>query len=133
MLSKVVGIAQSKWTLRAILGAWVLALADIAYRGWAWETHDYSSEGGSRIRHDYFATHRTIVFIWLSLILASYGAYYLKKRSVRSFGFIEIAAGLVAGYFDIATVPLNHVEAWIALIVAAYAVVSGAEHIAEQS
>jgi len=133
MLSKVIGIAQSKWTLWAFLGAWALSLAYICDHGWVWENHEAFSGGQATIWHELFRIHQPRIFIWLSLILASYGAYRLKKRSIRAFGCIEITAGILGGYFDVATVPFTHLDAWIALVVAAYAVVSGAENISEQS
>lgn len=133
MIRKVIGVAQSKWTLAGILAAWLLSLAYIVGRGWVWEDHEPLVRGVIEIRHDYFELHRTRVFVWLSLILASYGAYRLKKRSIRAFGCIEIAAGILGGYFDVATVPLNQVDAWIALVIAAYAVVSGAENVSGEA
>jgi hypothetical protein len=131
MVRKLIGIAQSKWSFGVVFGAWVVSLAFVVGRGWVWENVGSPSGHGFEIRPDFFEIHRTREFVWLSLILASYGAFYLKKRSVRLFGCVEIAAGILAGYFDVATVPFNQIDAWIALVLAAYAVVSGAEHISE--
>jgi hypothetical protein len=133
MLSRLISFAQSKWSFAVICAAWAVSLAFVIGRGWVWENGDSSSGHGFEIRSDFFEIHRTREFVWLSLILASYGAYYLKKRSIRAFGCLEISAGILAGYFDVSTVPFNQIDAWIALVLAAYAVVSGAENISEGS
>jgi hypothetical protein len=122
MLNKVARVAQSKWAFRIILILWAIALV-----------HEFVPEGGQGMERNYFDTHRTPFFVWLSLILASYGAYALKRRSLRSFGCIEVMLGAVGGYIAVSTVPLSHIEAWVEMGVAAYAIVSGAENISGES
>jgi hypothetical protein len=130
MLKRIAAISSSRWTI-AILGiTWLLSLLYMIDRGWVWESWE-AVPGGVEHRSNYFDIRRTPTFIWLTLIVFGYAAYFLRLRFLGYYGLVEIIFGLVGGFIAVYKLPLNEPTAWFSLGAVAYIMVRGATNIAQ--
>jgi hypothetical protein len=130
MLKKIVKIASSRWTKSAIATFWLLSMLLMIERGWVWESWKVVPEGIEH-RTNYFEIHRTALFVWLTLILLGYLAYYFKRRSLGYYGIIEVFVGIAGGFTAISKLTLDTPALWFALAASAYVVVRGTGNVGD--
>lgn len=131
MLRIVYGTLASKWLLGGIVILWIGALLWIVQRGYVWHEITWTPEG-KVVRSNFWDIERTPLFVWLTLVLAGYGAHVLKNRSLGYYGLAELICGLVGGFFAIGTLSFSQIPAWLALVASAFVMVQGAHNIRDE-
>ena len=117
------------WPFKAlVVVVWLVTMVVSISNGWvsrSWETIN----GGVVFRQNYFDLRQTTLFVWLTLLIVGYAAYWLRRRALGWYGVLEVLVGSGGGIIAVTKVPLTTPGGWFALFASAFVLVRGATNI----